>query len=329
MIPERGVSYYGVYDPAAAARDFERMKEDGLNAVLLAVSEFDYWFWKNAIGDVLEEAKRRGLATYVDLWGWGKVFGGEPGSLFVQGNPSDLQVSLSGSSIPAACVNSGFRAYALERLEALCGEFNFDGLFLDEPHYSHDREVWGCCCDRCRKLFREMHGAELAGEMTDKVLDFRESSMLRFLRDLVGVARAQGKGVTICMLPFEGERRRLVGAPDWDQISLLEADVLSTDPYWMAFQEPMEPFVVRHTRLVLEACASTHSRSQIWVQLFNIPGGREGEISDGINLIRSIDWKGKKVDSVFGWPYAAGRGSVLASDDPRLVWKRFIEALAS
>jgi hypothetical protein len=328
LIPERGVSYYGVYDPVAAFRDFEKMKDDGLNAVLVAVSEFDYWFWKGAIGDVLAEAKRSGLSTYLDLWGWGKVFGGEPGSLFVQNNPGDLQVSSSGSSIPAACVNSGFRTFALEKLEAICREFPFDGLFLDEPHYNFDREAWGCYCERCRALFKETNGEELTGEITDKFLDWRENSMLRFLSDLVGVAKAQGKDVTICMLPFEGERRRLAGAPGWEQISLLEADVMATDPYWIAFGEPMEPFVVRHTRRVLETCASTGTRSQIWVQLFNVPAGREGEVAEGISLVEKIECEGKKVDSVFGWPYAAGRGSVLASDDPELVWKRFISALA-
>jgi hypothetical protein len=327
MIGERGVSYYGVFDANKARRDFAHMLESGLNAITFAVSEFDYWFWQDGVKEVLSEAKRQGLTVYVDLWGWGKAFGGEPDSIFVQKNRDELQVSQTGSVIPAACVNSSFRQFVVDSLKEMCERFDFDGVFLDEPHYGHSKDNWGCFCAKCKRLFNETYEREMAKEMTEEVVEFRENSMLDFLSDSIDTVKAAGKEVVVCMLPFEGERRRMVGAPDWDKVSALDADVLSTDPYWMTFGEQMEPFLTRQTRRVLEACAKTGKRAQIWVQLFNVPAGREAEIVQGMKLIGKMQVGGKGVESVFGWPYLAGKNSILASDNPDVVWQQFLAGL--
>jgi hypothetical protein len=329
MFEEKGVSYYGVYDPESAAGDFAAMRESGLNAVLIGVSEFDYWFWRKALGEVLREASAQGLSSYVDLWGWGKVFGGEPGSIYVEKNPEDLQKSWDGSVIPAACMNSGFRKFVLESLQDICENYEFDGIFVDEPHYGRAGEAWGCCCDRCEGLFEERFGRRLERGLSEDVVRFRESSMLQFLSDIVDVVKAAGKGVTICMLPFEGEKRRLVGAPDWDEIRALDADVLATDPYWITFGEDMATFVKRHVVRLLKACHGAGKKAQVWVQLFNVPEGREEELAKGIDFIEKLEVDGKGVDSLFGWPFLAGKNSILTSDRPELVWKKFLTALES
>jgi len=327
MVSERGVSYYGVYDAKRASRDFAGMLDGGLNAVLIAMSEFDYWFWKEGVKEVLKEARSRSLSVYLDIWGWGKTFGGEPGSIFVQKNRNEVQISRSGSIIPAACVNSTFRQFVVDSLREICEGMDIDGIFLDEPHYAHAEDGWGCYCEKCRKLFSERYERDMDTEMTEDVVEFRVESMLGFLSEAVDVVKAAGKQVTICMLPFEGEKRRLVGAPDWDKISALDVDVLSTDPYWMTFGKPMKPFVVRQVHRVLEACGRTGKKAQIWVQLFNVPAGRETEIEQGMELIKKAEFEGKTVDSIFGWPYLAGKNSILASDNPDLVWKTFLSSL--
>lgn len=327
MVSERGVSYYGVYDARKASKDFTGLLDEGVNAVLLAMSEFDFRFWKTGIEGVLKEARDRGLSVYIDLWGWGKAFGGEPGSIFVQKNPGELQVSRSGSTIAAACVNSAFRQIVTDSLKEICEDMEFDGVFLDEPHYGHVEDGWGCFCEKCKSLFREKYGRDMDMDMTEDVFEFREESMLEFLSDAVDVVKAAGKQVIVCMLPFEGEKRRLAGAPEWDKICALDIDVLATDPYWMTFDEPLEPFVTRHVRNLLKACGKTGKRAQVWVQLFNVPEGREREIVKGIELIKKVEVEGKTVDSIFGWPYLAGKRSILASDNPDLVWKNFLTTL--
>ncbi|MFQ5884590.1 MAG: hypothetical protein ACE5IO_05760 [Thermoplasmata archaeon] len=327
MLSERGVSYYGVYDGRKASGDFADMLDGGLNAVLLAMSEFDYWFWKEGVKGVLKEARRQNLSAYLDIWGWGKTFGGEPGSIFVQKNPGELQVSRSGHVIPAACVNSSFRQFVVDSLKQICEEMEFDGIFLDEPHYARIKDGWGCYCEKCRRLFKERYERDMDTQMTEGVVEFREDSMLGFLADAIDVVKAAGKRVILCMLPFEGEKRRLVGAPDWHKISALDVDVLATDPYWITFGEQMRPFVKRQARRMLEACRKTGKKAQMWVQLFNVPAGRESEIEQGMELIKKADFEGKTVDSIFGWPYLAGENSILASDNPDLVWKTFLTAL--
>jgi hypothetical protein len=159
------------------------------------------------------------------------------------------------------------------------------------------------------------------------VVEFRENSMLEFLSDVVDVIKAAGKKVAICMLPFEGDRRRMVGAPDWDKISALDADVLATDPYWITFREDMKSFVTRHVSKVIKACLKTGKKTQVWIQLFNVPEGREPELVKGIELVKKLRLEGKGVDSIFGWPFLAGKNSVLASDNPDLVWQNYISAL--
>jgi hypothetical protein len=329
VFAEKGVSYYGVYDPRSASRDFKMMLESGLNAVLVAISEFDYWFWKEAVGQVLEEASRQGLSVYIDMWGWGRIFGGEPGSIFIEKNPEEVQIGWDGSIIRAACMNSSFRKLLIESLQEMCENYDFDGVFIDEPHYGRSGEAWGCYCDRCQRLFRKSYGREMERSLSEDVVEFRERSMLDFLSDVVDVVKAAGKKMTICMLPFEGEKRWLIGAPDSSKMGALEFDTLATDPYWMAFGQNMDTFVKRHVGRLLKVCLSTGKKAQVWVQLFNVLDGREDEVAEGIELIEKMEIGDRRVNSLFGWPFLAGRNSILASDNPELVWKRFVAALKS
>ena len=145
---ERGVAYYGCVRGEEARRDFEEIARGGFNALLLAMSEFDLEFYQDGLVEVVEAAKDLGFRVDIDLWGWGKVFGGEPPSLFLQSHPECRQVALGSSgysSLPAACIQSEFRSYFLEGLEKVLDTMLLDGVFLDEPHYSLEaRGGWAC-----------------------------------------------------------------------------------------------------------------------------------------------------------------------------------------
>ena len=56
-------------------------------------------------------------------------------------------------------------------------------------------------------------------------------------------------------------------------------------------------------------------RSQLWLQAFRVPAGREEELAEGIAVIDELG-----ADSVFAWPYRAGEGSILESGDARAAW---------
>ncbi len=86
------------------ARIFREIKAHNCTAVLLALSEFDIFFWAPNIPKIVDEAKRAGLKVYLDTWGIGKFFGGEPPSVFLQENVRNRQVTaLTDEPVAAAC----------------------------------------------------------------------------------------------------------------------------------------------------------------------------------------------------------------------------------
>jgi len=251
MVEETGVAYYGVMYPDRAVKDFEEMIEHGCNAVLLGCSEFDVWFWYRNIIRLIEEAKNLGLRVYLDLWGWGKVFGGEPPSIFLQEHTNLRQVSAkAGLILPSACFNTEeFRGFILKNVERLAKETDLDFFFWDEPHYAmfwrtEDGGIkllsegeWACRCERCKELFREEYGYEMPTERTKDVINVRQKKIVEFLNELTkAVKRADSKkGVCICLLPITNP---LIGITDWEPIaSPKQVDIISTDPYRIVYQK--------------------------------------------------------------------------------------------
>src|SRR6185312_7428970 len=106
-VKETGVSYYGLSYPEHAARDFSEMIEHNCNAVILALSEFDIDFWFPNIITIARTARDMGLKVYLDPWGIGKWFGGEPPSIFLNNNPGNRQASaFTNEPLNAACFNT-------------------------------------------------------------------------------------------------------------------------------------------------------------------------------------------------------------------------------
>ena len=166
-------------------------------------------------------------------------------------------------------------------------------------------------------------------DLSPEILDFREDQLIRFLKEACERVKRRGKRVTVCLVPYEGERAKALGILDWDKVASLPIDFLSTDPYWIHFGEEMEGFVRKWTEKVLNLSLKYGRKAQIWVQLFRVPSGREEEIRKGIQFISSLEVDGKRVDSLFGWPYLSGEGTELASGKPEKVWEVFTKTLSS
>jgi hypothetical protein len=321
MIPERGVSYYGVMLRDRAALDFQEMVDHGCNAVLLAVSEFDWWFWRKNVAGLIEEAHEKGLKAYVDLWGWGKTLAGEPTSLFLMRETEHRQVAASGKTYHAACLNhGGFRDFLSENITLIASETELDGFFWDEPHYAnwHD-EDWACRCPICRGLYWEETGGEMPVELTREVIDFREGRAVGFLRELSETVKGADPSldVIVCLLPTQSP---LIGITDWERIAEIpEIDVIATDPYWfhqgMGREEGLA-FLREMGGKGVELARRHGKRSQLWLQAFRVPAGREEELAEGVAVIEGLG-----ADSVFAWPYRAGEGSILESGDARAAWE--------
>jgi len=326
VIPECGVSYYGVKYPDRAVQDFDEMLDHGCNAVLLAVSEFDWWFWRRNVVGLVAAAHDRGLRAYVDLWGWGKTLAGEPSSLFLMRDVEHRQRAASGRTYHAICFNhGGFRDFLKQSIAEITVETEVDGFFWDEPHYAnwHDAD-WACRCPICTALYEEEMREPMPTELTPQVVAFRERKAVEFLRELSQAVKGADPGidVVVCLLPTQSP---LIGITDWGKVAAIpEIDVFATDPYWfhagMDREKGLKYFRNMGGRGV--KLARRHGkRAQLWLQAFRIPQGREAEIGEAVKVAAELN-----VDSIFAWPYRGGEGSILASDDPSRVWEVIGEA---
>jgi hypothetical protein len=326
LIPERGVSYYGVMYPDRAVPDFDEMIDHGCNAVLLAVSEFDWWFWRGNVSGLVSAAHERGLRAYVDLWGWGKTLAGEPPSIFLMRDAEHRQHAASGRIYDAVCLNhQGFKDFLEESVAEMASETEADGFFWDEPHYAnwHDPD-WACRCPICRGLFEKRTGEPMPGELTPEVIAFREDRAVGFLRELSQAVKEANPDLDVitCLLPTQSP---LIGITDWERIaSIPEVDVLATDPYYfhtgMGREEGLEFFRTTGAKAI-ELARRHGKRSQLWLQAFRAPEGREEEFVEAVRIADELG-----VDSIFAWPYRGGEGSILESGDPRAVWRAIGEA---
>ena len=320
MIPERGVSYYGVTYPDRAVEDYSEMADHGCNAVLMAVSEFDWWFWRKNVAKLVDAAKERGFKVYVDLWGCGKTLAGEPPSLFLMNSIDGRQRAASGKTYHAACLNHApFREHLKRSVAEVITETSVDGLFWDEPHYAnwHDPD-WACTCPICSALYRDLHGCEMPLELTPEVVEFRENRAVGFLRELSEHVKETDSSVdvTCCLLPTVSP---LIGITNWEKVaSIPELDTLATDPYYF-HTEMNRDQGLRFFRETSDNClklAKKHGkRSQLWLMAFRVPAGREAELSEAADIAAELG-----ADSLFAWPYRGGEGSIQESGDPRKVW---------
>jgi len=320
MIPERGVSYYGVAYPDRAALDFQEMIDHGCNAVLLAVSEFDWWFWRKNTAETINVAQKMGLRTYVDLWGWGKTLAGEPPSLLLMRDLMNRQVSASGLTYHAMCLNRvKFRDFLKVTIKEMIKDTSLDGFFWDEPHYANWHESdWACRCPHCQELYMKDTGTEMPKELTTRVIDFRERNAIEFLTELSQTVKKEDKDVDVicCLLPTQSP---LIGITDWEKVASIKAlDVLATDPYWYHLDMGRDEGLA-YFREVGEKClqlAQRHGKkSQLWLQAFRVPEGREDELKDATRIASELG-----ADSLFAWPYRGGLGSILESGDARKLW---------
>jgi hypothetical protein len=320
VIPERGVSYYGVMYPDRAEQDLDEILDHGCNAVLLAVSEFDWWFWRRNVGIIIAAAHRRGMRAHIDLWGWGKTLAGEPPSIFLMKDTEHRQVAASGKAYHAACLNhQGFRDFLAESIAEMARETEVDGFFWDEPHYAnwHDPD-WACRCPICRGLYEEQTIEPMPEELTPEVISFREDRAVGFLRELSQAVKEANPDleVIICLLPTQSH---LIGITNWERVaSIPEVDVLATDPYYfhtgMSREEGLEFFRTTGAKAI-ELARRHGKRSQLWLQAFRVPEGRESEFLEAVRIADELG-----IDSVFAWPYRGGQGSILESGDPGAVW---------
>jgi N-acetylmuramic acid 6-phosphate etherase len=312
-----GVSYFGVRILRHVRRDLQDIAARGYTAVLHTFSENDLAYYRGTMTDIVEASHEVGLEVQMCPWGLGRTFGGEAESRWVTRHPEACQVLDDGRRVATGCLNQPpYRAFCKEWAEAAI-ECGTDYVFWDEPHWTvpahigvDDAERWACCCERCR---------ELAGGTPTQ--EFREASLVDFLREMTDHVRARGGRNTICLLPLtEGSH----GIKDWDAVAALPAlDVFATDPYWKNFDEEPGEFVGRFARLLSETAARHGVRPQLWVPSFGLTRADIGDLEAAIESARAAG-----IDDLWTWGYeACGHMTHLATPDAPLVWEAVTQAL--
>lgn len=334
-VTETGVSYYGIGNPDHARRDFQEMISHNCNAVILALSEFDIDFWFPSIVETTRAAKELGLRVYLDTWGIGKWFGGEPPSLFLTNNSGNRQASaVTGESLPAVCFNTkAFRDYFYSICEKLATEVPADGFFWDEPHYALPKSYasitggagddWSCRCTVCQRRFSDLYGYEMPRQLTPEVVVFRQDQALEILEVAsrkIKTIRPDSK-ITCCVHATLGtyyvmEKR---GYDNWDKVGGCDVfDVFSTTI--ISYQLP-KSFFRSITQRTLDTAHRYNRKSQRWLMGYYQEPEDLNQIKEIVHLYDDMG-----VDSLFAWTFRGGYGTVLAAPRALEVWNKLGEA---
>lgn len=334
-VKETGVSYYGISYTEHAEKDFKEMIEHNCNAVVLALSEFDIDFWFPNIVKVAKVARELGLKVYLDTWGIGKWFGGEPPSIFLNNNPGNRQVSaLTNEQLPAVCFNTkAFRDYFYGICEKLATEIDADGFFWDEPHYALPKSYasitggagddWTCRCVNCQKEFERQYGYEMPRLLTKEVVSFRQHSALEILENASRLIKLINPDLKIICCVHATINNYYVkenrGYDDWDKVGkVTDFDVFSTTI--LSYKLPRSYFK-SITQQTVDIAHKFNKGSQRWLMNYFQEPDNLKEIKEIVHLYSEMG-----VESIFAWTYRGGYGTVLAAPHALEMWNMLGEA---
>lgn len=331
MIKHTAISYYGLGYVEHAEKDFAEMREHGCTTVILAVTEFDFDFWRPNLPKIVDKAHETGLRVLIDPWGIGKYFGGEQVSLFLQNNIENRQVSaVTGEKLPAACFNTNsFRNYFQKFCLTLAGETNADGFFWDEPHYALPKSYasitggsgddWSCRCPVCMKMFQDYYGYEMPKIMNDDVKQFRWREALFILSDTsrkIKELKPQME-ITCCVHATLNTYyvTELRGYDNWDMVaSCPYFDVFSTTI--ISWDLPPH-FFESITRRTVAAAKKYGKESERWLMNYYKQPENFEQMDQVVELYDRLG-----VDRLAAWTYRGGYGTVLAAPDALKLWDR-------
>ena len=345
---ETGVAYFSARTLRHVRADLEDMVAHHCTYVVHCLTETDLLFYRKAVADAFAATREAGLEVWVDPWAVAALFGGESLSRFLVDHPEALQVLSDGRRAPAACPNHPETRAFLRSWVQAAAESGGQVLFWDEPHFYHGpfhrdfSGAWACACDHCRERFRAAYGRGLPAEMDEEVRAFREASLIDFLAEMAREGRRLGLRNALCLIPVDlesvglhEEARRLqetmvklagpaaagqlleMGVRDWEAAAAIpDLDIFGCDPYWLLFGAQPEPFVRAFTQRTVEVAERHGRQTQIWVQAFAVPEGREEEIRIGLRTAASLG-----VTHLAAWSYEATASMDIRCARPDLIWR--------
>ncbi len=315
-----GCSFFGCRYPEHFSYELKKMADSGFSTILITYSENDYFFYTDTIMRMCDIAKNAGFTVYIDPWAVLGIFGGESFSKWLLDYPEIWQLTNENKRVGHACINDPLTKELLMKWLESAAKSSADYIFWDEPHFyfknfQESTGVWGCTCEICRNKFKLKYGYELPEKINDDFINFRSESITALLDELCSVAAQKLKKNNICLLPTEDTA--MGGLANWDYIKKIKnAHILSTDPYWQRKNKNVKEYVGYYTDKLVNLADEMKCGVEVWVQAYKIIEGRENEVTQAVDLLKS-----KNVDSVMFWSYKAGYPmSALESYDYKKTW---------
>jgi hypothetical protein len=197
----------------------------------------------------------------------------------------------------------------------------------DEPHlalpHRGGTERWACRCRACDEAFRERFGDAMPGSWEPRVESFVDGLLTDTLAWLVADAAARGLESSVVLLADEG-----FSPAAWRAAAALPGvGYFGCTPYWLFYGVPsaeMPAYVRRWGDRVAAATAGTAAEPLGWVQAFQVPRGREGEVERA-----ALELAGAGMRAIAVWSFlACAPMSALAADDPEATWDAVLRAFA-
>jgi hypothetical protein len=324
---QKGVSYFGNRILKHVKSDMNELKQNGFTFILHTYSEFDLMFNAETMKEIFKITHDAGLDVWVNPWGVGNVFGGEPFSNFASKNIfTSCQVLDDDKPTPIACPNSHeFNKFMDSWVDTIIGS-GVDTILWDEPHFHEQGFLasvpgrWGCRCDYCKSEFEKIYNKPMPQIESDEVKNFKRDSLYSFIERLS--ARALKGGVKSTLyLTGNIDLKRIEEL--WGKFFTINSiDTLATGPYWHWEKESVEQ-VLGYSEAILKMAKKYNKNSQIWIQGFKIEAGREEEVSQAIRYAIEAG-----IDNISVWGYeGASQESWLQCDNPELVWRTILNSI--
>lgn len=319
-----GCSYFGNRILRYVKKDMEFLAKNSFDYVVHTFSENDLAFYHKTMEEIVKATHNAGLQVHIDPWGVGKIFGGEAFSEIISQKPRLREILSDNEPAGIACLNHPeFRDFMKGWIKAAV-ETGADVIFWDEPHFYLPHwmggrpNTWGCRCNFCKDKYHQRYGEELPQIETEQVIEFKQNSIKDFLSEMISYVKSFGIKNALCSLPADSKSIK-----NWESLVYIDGlDIFGTDPYWYIGNKNAGEYVGFYSREVVKLTKKASKKSEIWIQGFKIPKGKENEIAIAVE---SAVQSGVEYLAVWGFEACAAI-SYIRADNPKKAWKILLNA---
>ena len=324
-----GAAYHGNRMLSHAEQDMKELVRADMDVVLHMFSHTDWARHKDVIRDMISVSEHAGLEVWVDNWG----LSGPPGDIshFLALYPDSHSYWSNGEMFPThACLNSpDLRAFIKSWIDTVY-EIGGRTLFWDEPHIpmktrEDGKILYGCCCQRCKKLFEDRYNRPMPEYMEANqdadVLAFRNDTIVDYFREITTYSQSLGMKNVTCVMFVEAY------ASDFtllDRIcSLPTMESIGTDPYWYG-RGNVNPYEYVYTRSKQTVEMAEHYKKDhnLWIQTYAVPRGREEEIIQATEAAYDAGAR-----TILAWGFHGSESNTYRAENPLRTWEITVEAM--